>query len=106
MAQVPITGTPGWEPGKTGRPLKDFPLDYDGRLYHFGSEVDRWIFEQNQERYRDHLSIADRMVSGQIQPPTLDGLLEYFSLQEGEQGRDALNYAWLEEYRERESNAA
>ena len=71
MSQVPVTGTPGWTPGKTGRPLKDYPLEHKGRTYHFGSEVDRWIFQQDPERYQDHLSVADRMVAGMIQPPTL-----------------------------------
>ena len=106
MAQVPITGTPGWAPGKTGRPLKDYPLEYEGRTYHFGSEVDRWIFEQEPERYKDHLSVADRMVAGMIQPPTLDGLLEYFNLRQGEQGNDALNHSWIEEYRQPRTKAA
>ena len=106
MAQVPITGTPGWTPGKTGRPLQDFPLEHEGRLYHFGSEVDRWIFQQDPDRYKDHLSVADRMVAGMIQPPTLEGLLDYFSLKEGEQGEDALGHSWLEEYRQDQVQAA
>jgi hypothetical protein len=40
MCQLPILGTPGkqWN-------VKDYPLEYNGRLYHFGSEVDRWVFE-------------------------------------------------------------
>lgn len=106
MAQVPITGTPGWAPGKTGRPLQDFPLEHEGRLYHFGSEVDRWIFQQDPDRYKDHLSVADRMVAGMIQPPTLEGLLDYFSLKEGEWGEDALSHSWLEEYRQEQAQAA
>ncbi len=106
MAQVPITGTPGWTPGKTGRPLQDFPFEHEGRLYHFGSEVDRWIFQQDPDRYKDHLSVADRMVAGMIQPPTLEGLLDYFSLKEGEWGEDALGHSWLEEYRQDQARAA
>ena len=62
--------------------------------------MDRWIFQQDPDRYKDHLSVADRMVAGMIQPPTLEGLLDYFSLKEGEWGEDALKYSWLEEYRQ------
>ena len=106
MSQVPVTGTPGWTPGKTGRPLKDYPLEHQGRTYHFGSEVDRWIFQQDPDRYQDHLSVADRMVAGMIQPPTLDGLLAYFDLHQGEQGGDALKHSWVEAYRQARTEAA
>jgi len=97
LSQVPIGNTPGR--------LSDFPLQYEGREYHFGSEVDRWIFQQDPDRYKDHLSVADRMVAGMIQPPTLDGLLQYFDISPGEQGGDAHRYAWLDAYRERRAGA-
>ena len=106
MANVPVTGTPGWKPGMVGRPLKDYQHEHDGRIYHFGSEVDRWIFEQDPDRYKDHMSVSDRMVAGDIQPPSLDGLLQYFSLGVGEQGNDSLDHAWIEAYKKPKSDAA
>src|SRR3712207_8975037 len=52
-SNIPVVGTPF-------KHLVDFPLEHNGRLYHFGSEVDRWIFEQEPERYEGHQSIVDR----------------------------------------------
>ncbi len=104
MAQVPITGTPG--SANPGRPLKIFSLEHEGRIYHFGSEVDRWIFQQDPDRYKDHLSVADRMVAGMIEPPDLEGLLKYFDLGVGEQGNDAHDHSWIEAYRAKQDAAA
>ncbi|MBN8441707.1 MAG: aromatic/alkene/methane monooxygenase hydroxylase/oxygenase subunit alpha [Thauera sp.] len=94
MCQLPILGTPGkkWN-------VKDYPLEYKGRLYHFGSEVDRWVFQQEPERYAGHLSIVDRFLAGMIQPMDLSGALQYMNIAPGECGDDAHNYAWAEVYR-------
>jgi toluene monooxygenase system protein A len=93
MCQLPILGTPG-----KGWNVKDYPLEYNGRLYHFGSEVDRWVFEQEPERYAGHMSIVDRFLAGMIQPMNLEGALAYMNLAPGEMGDDAHNYAWAEVY--------
>ena len=79
--------------------MRDYPLEYNGRLYQFGSEVDRWVFQQEPERYAGHLSIVDRFLAGMIQPMDLGGALQYMGLAPGEIGDDAHNYAWAEVYR-------
>ena len=94
MTNLPIVGVPG---NKWG--CRDFHLDYDGRRYHFGSEVDRWIFQQEPERYKGHLSLIDRFVAGLVQPATLEGALAYMNLGEGEIGQDAHDYAWADGFR-------
>jgi toluene monooxygenase system protein A len=94
MCQLPILGVPG-----KGWNVKDYPLEYNGRLYHFGSEVDRWVFEQEPERYAGHMSIVDRFLAGMIQPMDLGGALKYMNLAPGETGDDAHNYAWAEVYK-------
>lgn len=94
MSNIPIVGTPF-------RTTQDYPLEYNGRLYHFGSEVDRWIFEQDPERYAAHKTIGDRLLAGDIQPPDLGGVLQYMGigvLSGG--GDDAHNYEWVNAYRE------
>ena len=94
MSNIPIVGTPF-------KHLEDYPLVHKGRRYHFGSEVDRWIFEQEPERYEGHLSIVDRFLAGKIDPPDLGGVLAYMGigvLSPG--GDDAHNYAWVDQYRE------
>jgi toluene monooxygenase system protein A len=74
-----------------------FSLEHNGRLYHFGSEVDRWIFQQDPEQYQNHLSIVDRFLAGQIQPMTLEGALQYMGFQcVEEMGKDAHDFAWAE----------
>jgi toluene monooxygenase system protein A len=101
MSGIPICGIPGdkWS-------LQDYPMEYEGRTYHFGSEIDRWIFEQEPSRYRDHMSVVDRFLAGQIQPMNLMGALQYMSLGPGEMGDDAHGYAWVAKYVDRVAAAA
>lgn len=100
MSNLPIIGRPnrGWS-------LEIFTADYQGRRYNFGSEVDRWCFLQDPERYRDHKSIVDRFLEGIIQPATLEGALKYMGLTPEEMGRDAENYTWVEAYRPKQQAA-
>jgi len=100
MTNLPIVGAPGKRWG-----FKDFHHDYKGRRYHFGSEVDRWIFEQEPDRYAGHLSLIDRFVAGHIQPPTIAGALQYMGLGEGESGVDAHNFAWAYNYEKPQKKA-
>ncbi|MCZ6721328.1 MAG: toluene monooxygenase [Alphaproteobacteria bacterium] len=93
MSQLAITGVPGkpWT-------LKVFTLDHEGRRYNFGTEVDRWIFQQEPDRYKRHLSAIDRYVTGVVQPQTPEGMLDYMGvLNQG--GQDAYDYSWVEPYR-------
>ncbi|MCC3314950.1 YHS domain-containing protein [Nocardia africana] len=94
VSQLPIVGTPG-------RSLHDTTLVHEGRKYHFASEVDKWIFQQDPERYKHHRSLIDRFLGGEIQPANLDGVLEYMGLGVvSEGGEDAHNYAWVDRYRD------
>jgi len=38
--------------------------------------------------------LIDRVLSGEISPPDLGTVLQYFGLSPDEQGQDADNYAW------------
>jgi toluene monooxygenase system protein A len=38
-------------------------------------------------------------VAGEVQPPTIPGLLDYMGLTPEVMGRDAYDYRWAEEYR-------
>ena len=94
MSQIPICAIPGdrWK-------VQDHPLDHEGRTYHFNSAIDRWVFQQNPARYRDHMTLVDRFLAGHIQPMNLMGALQYMNLAPGEIGDDAHQYAWVERYR-------
>jgi toluene monooxygenase system protein A len=96
MSQLPVCAIPG-----NGWNVRDYPLDFEGRHYHFNSEIDRWVFQSDPSRYRDHMSIVDRFLAGQIQPMNLAGALAYMNLAPGEMGDDAHKYAWAEHYRNR-----
>ncbi len=93
MTNLPIVGRPGKRPN-----LRDYPLTYKGRRYHFGSEPDRWIFEQEPERYAGHLSLVDRFVTGLIQPPSMEGALQYMGLTPADMGVDAHDLDWAFDY--------
>jgi toluene monooxygenase system protein A len=101
MSGIPICGVPGdkWS-------LQDYPLEHEGRTYHFGSEIDRWIFQVDPARYRNHMSVVDRFLAGMIQPMNLQGALQYMSLGPGEAGDDAHAYAWVAEYAHRAAKLA
>ena len=94
MTNLPICGIPGEE-----WTVHDYQLVHEGRLYHFSSEVDRWCFEQEPERYKGHKTLVDRFLEGQILPPDLGGALTYMGLAPGEMGDDADKYAWVETFR-------
>lgn len=92
LSQNPIVGTPN-------KTLKTHQLVYKGRKYQFGSEVDQWIFEQEPDRYAAHESLVDRFLSGQIEPPSLEGALKYMGLGVlSDGGQDAHNFEWLKKY--------
>ena len=95
VSNLPIVGTPNTH-------LQDYSLEYEGRLYHFGSKVDRWIFEQDPKRYSAHKNLIDRFLTGEIEPMDLGGVLAYMGigvLSDG--GGDALNYQWVESYKQK-----
>ncbi len=94
MSNLPITHIPGddWD-------VQDYTVEYEGRLYHFGSEVDRWCFQINPDHYKGHMTLVDRFLAGKILPPSLEGALAYMGLGAEEQGRDAHAYAWIEHFR-------
>jgi len=93
MNQLPICGIPGEEHWD----MKVYTVEKDGRLFHFSNEVDKWVFEQDPQRYEGHMSIVDRFLNGDIEPMNLQGALEYMGMEGvAEIGKDAHGYAWLE----------
>ncbi len=101
MCNLPIAHVPG--DGWDGR---DWQLEHEGRIYHFGSEVDRWCFTINPEQYKGHQTVVDRFLAGLIQPATLEGALKYMGLGPEEMGIDAHDYSWIEKFRPTKSAAA
>ena len=95
MCQIPISHRPGPAWG-----ARAYQRDYGERRYNFCTEVCRWIFDTEPERYKDHESIVDRMYSGEIDPPTLENVLTYMGIGViSEGGRDGHDYRWIEGFR-------
>jgi toluene monooxygenase system protein A len=78
--------------------LAPHQLVYKGRLYNFDSEVSKWCFETDPERYAGHLSVVDRFIAGMIQPADLGGAIEYMDLTPDVMGDDVYNYEWAKDY--------
>lgn len=92
VSQLPIVGTPG-------ATLRDVSVEFGGRTYHFASEVDKWIFELEPERYRYQKNLIDRFLGGDIQPADLNGTLQYMGLGVvSDGGDDAHGYSWVNRY--------
>ncbi len=51
------------------------------------------------------MTLVDRFLAGQIQPPDLMGALAYMNLAPGEIGDDAHGYAWVDAFRQRKEAA-
>ena len=45
--------------------------DHNGRTYYFDSDVSKWCFDLEPERYAGHLNVVDRFIAGLIQPASL-----------------------------------
>ncbi|ABS70068.1 methane/phenol/toluene hydroxylase (plasmid) [Xanthobacter versatilis] len=80
--------------------LKPEQLVYKGRLYTFDSDVSKWIFELDPERYAGHTNVVDRFIGGQIQPMTIEGVLNWMGLTPEVMGKDVFNYRWAGDYAE------
>lgn len=78
--------------------LQQWTSDYKGRRYNFDSEVSKWCFDLDPERYAGHLNIVDRFLLGMIQPMNLEGGLKYMSITPEVMGDDVYDYRWAAQY--------
>ena len=78
--------------------LKPATSTYNGRLYHFDSEISKWCFDIEPERYAGHMTVVDRFIAGQIQPMNLAGGLQWMGLTPEVMGDDAYGYRWAADY--------
>ena len=74
-------------------------LTYNGRKYFFCSEPCKWIFEQEPEKFAGQKTLFDRFLAGEIQPPTIEGVMKYMGFEHPEEmGDDSWNYEWARMY--------
>jgi toluene monooxygenase system protein A len=67
---------------------------HEERTYTFCSDPCQWIFDQSPQRYAGTKTLIDRLIMGDIQPPTIEGILEYMGITPDIAGDDAAKYRW------------
>jgi toluene monooxygenase system protein A len=72
---------------------------YKGRQYYFDSDVSKWIFDCNPERYAGSTNVVERFLAGQIQPMDLGGAVQWMGITPEVMGDDAYKYRWAAEYK-------
>jgi toluene monooxygenase system protein A len=77
--------------------VRDLPLSYDGRTYHFCTNACRQIFWKDRANV-NHLTVIDRFLAGQIQPMDVGGILGYMGLTPEVMGDDPDYQAWTRDY--------
>jgi toluene monooxygenase system protein A len=78
--------------------VRSFPLDHDGRIYHFCSKPCRQIWWEDKDLYGVK-TVTERLVTGEIQPPDFPGVLAWMGLTPDVMGDDGDGYRWAAEYR-------
>jgi len=87
--RLPI-GTAG-APGHDKFPVRSYPLTYNGHAYHFCSRPCRQIWWEDRDTlYRP--TVIERLLGGEIQPPTVAGILAWMGLTPEVRGEDAYGY--------------
>ena len=92
---LPI-GTAG-APNNAKYPVRSYPLEHNGYTYHFCSKPCRQIWWEDKDTIHQK-TVVERFLSGEVQPPTFDGVLNYMGLTPEVMGMDAKNYEWAHSY--------
>ena len=91
LCHLPI-GTAG-SPRSEKYPVRSYPLTYNGYTYHFCSRPCRQIWWEDRDTLYDP-TVIERLLGGEIQPPTFEGILTWMGLTPDVMGDDAYGYRW------------
>jgi toluene monooxygenase system protein A len=97
LCHLPI-GTAG-SPHNREHPVRSYPLEHDGYTYHFCSKPCRQIWWDDRDLMHQR-TVIERLLAGEIQPATVEGLLGWMGLTPEVMGDDAYGYRWAAEYRD------
>ena len=95
LCHLPI-GTAG-SPRNEKYPVRSYPLTYNGYTYHFCSRPCRQIWWEDRDTLYDP-TVIERLLGGEIQPPTLEGILTWMGLTPDVMGDDAYGCRWAKPY--------
>jgi hypothetical protein len=73
--------------------VRSYPLKYNGSTYHFCSRPCRQIWWEDRDTLYDP-TVIERLLGGEIQPPTIEGILTWMGLTPDVMGDDAYGYRW------------
>jgi toluene monooxygenase system protein A len=91
-------------PNNPKYPVRSYPLTHNDYTYHFCSTVCRQIWWEDRDTMNNK-TVVERLLTGEIQPPDVPGILAWMGLTPEVMGDDAYNYRWAAEYREGASAA-
>ncbi|HEX6404046.1 MAG TPA: toluene-4-monooxygenase system B family protein, partial [Pseudonocardiaceae bacterium] len=74
-------------------PVRSYPLTYNGYPYHFCSRPCRQIWWEDRDTLHNP-TVIERLLRGEIQPPTFEGILTWMGLTSDVMGDDAYGYRW------------
>lgn len=86
-------------PNNPKYPVRSYPLTHNGYTYHFCSPVCRQIWWEDRDTMNQK-TVIERLLTGEIQPADVPGILAWMGLTPEVMGDDAYNYRWAAEYRE------
>jgi len=95
LCHLPV-GTAG-SPRNEKYPVRSYPLEYNGYTYYFCSRPCRQIWWEDRDTLYDP-TVIERLLGGQIQPPTVEGVLNWMGLTPEVMGDDAYGYRWARPY--------
>src|SRR2546425_148878 len=97
LCHLPI-GTAA-SPNNPKYPVRSYPLTHNGYTYHFCSRPCRQIWWEGKDTLHQK-TVIEHLLTGEIQPPDVGGILAWMGLTPEVMGDDAYKYKWAEEYRE------
>jgi toluene monooxygenase system protein A len=77
--------------------VRSYSLTNNGYTYHFCSKVCRQIWWEDRDT-QHQTTVIERLLGGEIQPPTVEGILGWMGLTPETMGDDAYNYRWAADY--------
>ncbi len=86
-------------PNNPKYPVRSYPLVHNDYTYHFCSTVCRQIWWEDRDTMNQK-TVVERLLTGEIQPADVPGILAWMGLTPEVMGDDAYNYKWAAEYRE------
>jgi toluene monooxygenase system protein A len=77
--------------------VRTYPLEHGGSTYHFCSKPCRQIWWEDKDTLHQR-TVIERLLGGEIDPPTVEGILGWMGLTPETMGDDAYGYRWAKEY--------